>query len=161
MKCRDLSSLARNIVPYFDVLLYSILCLNWKIARCRMVGNFANFKLSSFPYRGWVLGFCRGGRGSELYVICINTVTKNTKQTLSWKKNTFVPYYHRTCMWASVSSVIISYLWTYDFCGRLLDAFDAGKSSTMASGWVLGPGNRDFFGPCEMASSTSFREGWF
>jgi hypothetical protein len=33
--------------------------------------------------------------------------------------------------------------------------FDAGKSITRASGTGLGPGNQDFFGPCEMASSFS------
>jgi hypothetical protein len=43
--------------------------------------------------------------------------------------------------------VIISYLWTHDLCCPVLDAFDAGKSSTMASGRVLGSENRDFLGP--------------
>jgi hypothetical protein len=33
------------------------------------------------------------------------------------------------------------------------NAFDAGKSITRASERGLVPGNRDFFGPCEMASS--------
>jgi hypothetical protein len=32
-------------------------------------------------------------------------------------------------------------------------AFDVGKSMTRASGRGLGPGNRDFFGPSQMASS--------
>ncbi len=35
----------------------------------------------------------------------------------------------------------------------LRNAFDPGKSITRASGRGWGPGNRDFFGPCEMASS--------
>ncbi len=39
------------------------------------------------------------------------------------------------------------------YTGPVRNAFDAGKSITGASGWGLGPGNRDFFGPCEMASS--------
>ncbi len=47
----------------------------------------------------------------------------------------------------------ISYLWTYDLYGPIRNAFDAGKSITRASGRGLGPGNRDFSGPCEMASS--------
>jgi hypothetical protein len=42
---------------------------------------------------------------------------------------------------------------TYDFYGPVCNAFDAGKSITRASGRGLGPGNQDFFGPCEMASS--------
>ncbi len=37
--------------------------------------------------------------------------------------------------------------------GPVRNAFDADKSITRASGRRLGPGNRDFFGPCEMASS--------
>jgi hypothetical protein len=37
--------------------------------------------------------------------------------------------------------------------GSVCNGFDAGKSITRASGRGLGPGNRDFFGPCEMASS--------
>ncbi len=37
-----------------------------------------------------------------------------------------------------------SYLWTYDY-----NAFDAGKSIMRASERGFGPGNWDFFGPCE------------
>ncbi len=33
------------------------------------------------------------------------------------------------------------------------NAFDAGKSITRVSERGLGPGNQDFFGPCEMSSS--------
>ncbi len=40
-----------------------------------------------------------------------------------------------------------SYLWTYELYGPVRYAFDAGKSITRASGWGLGPGNRDFLGP--------------
>jgi hypothetical protein len=46
-----------------------------------------------------------------------------------------------------------SYLRTYNLYGPVHNAFDAGKSITWASGRGLGPGNRDFSGPCEMASS--------
>jgi hypothetical protein len=51
-----------------------------------------------------------------------------------------------------------SYLCTYDLKGPVRIAFDAdsihyeGKWEG-AGGWGLGPGNRDFFGPCEMASN--------
>jgi hypothetical protein len=50
------------------------------------------------------------------------------------------------------SSYLI-YLCTYDLYGPVRHAFDAGSIHTRASGRGLGPGNRDFFGPCEMASS--------
>ncbi len=43
-----------------------------------------------------------------------------------------------------------SYLRTYDLYGTVCNAFDAGKSITRASGRGLGPGNQEFFGPCEM-----------
>jgi hypothetical protein len=43
-----------------------------------------------------------------------------------------------------------SYLLTYDLHGSIHNAFDAGKSITRASGRGFGPGNQDFFGPCEM-----------
>jgi hypothetical protein len=45
---------------------------------------------------------------------------------------------------------------TYQLYGPVHNAFDAGKSISKASGRGgrgLGTGNRDFFGPCEMASS--------
>ncbi len=47
----------------------------------------------------------------------------------------------------------ISYLCTYDLYGPECNVFDACRSITRASGWGLGPGNRDFFGLYEMASS--------
>ncbi len=40
-----------------------------------------------------------------------------------------------------------NYLWTSDRYGSVLNAFDAGKSITRASGRGYGPGNLDFFGP--------------
>ncbi len=43
-----------------------------------------------------------------------------------------------------------SYLWAYDLQGPVRNAFDAGRYITRASGRGLDPGNRDFFGPCEM-----------
>ncbi len=46
-----------------------------------------------------------------------------------------------------------SSLSTYDLYGPVGNTSDAGKSITRASGRWLGPENRDFFGPCEMASS--------
>ncbi len=46
-----------------------------------------------------------------------------------------------------------SYLYTYNLYGRVCNLFDACISITRASGRGLGPGNRDFFGLCEMASS--------
>ncbi len=45
------------------------------------------------------------------------------------------------------------YVCTYDLYGPVRNDFDAGASITRASGRGLGPGNRDFFGPCEIASS--------
>ncbi len=42
-----------------------------------------------------------------------------------------------------------SYLWANNFHGPVRNAFNARKSITRASGSELGPGNRDFFGPCE------------
>jgi hypothetical protein len=41
-----------------------------------------------------------------------------------------------------------SYLWTYDLYSPVHNAFLAGKSITRALGRGLGPGSRDFFGPC-------------
>ncbi len=49
--------------------------------------------------------------------------------------------------------VFISYLWAYDLYGPVYNAFDAGESTTRARRTGLDPGNRDFFGPCEMESS--------
>jgi len=46
-----------------------------------------------------------------------------------------------------------SYLCTYDLYGSVHNVFDAFRSITRASGRGLGPGNREFFGPSEMASS--------
>ncbi len=45
-----------------------------------------------------------------------------------------------------------SYLWTMIYKAPH-NAFDAGNSITRASGRWLGPGNRGFFGPCEVASN--------
>ncbi len=49
-----------------------------------------------------------------------------------------------------------SYLWTYDLYSPVCNAFDAGKSITRESG----RGNRDFFGPSEMASSRQASAIW-
>jgi hypothetical protein len=45
----------------------------------------------------------------------------------------------------------ISFLWAYELYGPVRNAFDVSKFIMRVSvrGW--GPGNRDFFGPCEMA----------
>jgi hypothetical protein len=40
------------------------------------------------------------------------------------------------------------------------NTFDAGKSIMKASGQGMGPGNQDFFGPCEMASSRQASVIW-
>jgi hypothetical protein len=45
----------------------------------------------------------------------------------------------------------IKYLCTYDLYGPVRNVFDAATYITWGSG--LGPGNGEFFGPCEMASS--------
>jgi hypothetical protein len=45
------------------------------------------------------------------------------------------------------------YLCTYDLYGPVRNALMREASITWASGRGLGPGNREFFGPCEMASS--------
>ncbi len=49
---------------------------------------------------------------------------------------------------------------TYDLYSPICNTFDAGKSITRASGRGLSPGNRDFFGPCEMASSRYAHAVW-
>ncbi len=45
------------------------------------------------------------------------------------------------------------YLCTYELYSPVRNVFDACRSITRASGRGLDPGNRDFFGPCEMALS--------
>jgi hypothetical protein len=45
------------------------------------------------------------------------------------------------------------YLCTYDLYDTVRNVFDACRSITGASGKGMGPGNRELFGPCEMASS--------
>ncbi len=42
---------------------------------------------------------------------------------------------------------------SYDLFGPVWNAFDASKSIIRACGRGLGPQNRDFFGPCEIASN--------
>ncbi len=49
--------------------------------------------------------------------------------------------------------VLNGYLCTYDLNGPVRNVFDACRSITRTSGRGLGPGNREFFGPFEMASS--------
>ncbi len=56
--------------------------------------------------------------------------------------------------------VNISCLWTYDLYSPIRNAFDAGKSITRASGRGLGPENRDFLGPWEMALSLQASTIW-
>jgi hypothetical protein len=46
-----------------------------------------------------------------------------------------------------------SYLCTYDLYGPVRNVFDACKYIMRAIGRGLGPGKREFFGSCEMASS--------
>ncbi len=58
-----------------------------------------------------------------------------------------------------VPRLYICYLWTYDLYGPVRNTFGAAKSITRASGRGLGPGNGDFFGPCEM-SSTLIKFKW-
>jgi hypothetical protein len=53
-----------------------------------------------------------------------------------------------------------SYLWIYELYSPVRNDFDAGKSITRAIGRGSGPGNRDFFGPCEMASSCQASAIW-
>ncbi len=58
----------------------------------------------------------------------------------------------------SLPAFYCSYLWTYDLYGPVHNSFDAGKSIQMTSGaWGFGSAwkLRDFFGPCEMASSNN------
>jgi hypothetical protein len=49
----------------------------------------------------------------------------------------------------------ISYLCTYDLYGPVRNAFHVGSIHYEGKweGEGFGPGNRDFFGPCEMASN--------
>jgi hypothetical protein len=53
-----------------------------------------------------------------------------------------------------------SYLWTYDLYCPVHNAFDVGKSITWTSGRGVGPGNQDFFGPCDIASSRQASAIW-
>ncbi len=47
---------------------------------------------------------------------------------------------------------ICQHIAIYDLYGPVRVTFDAGKSITRARERGVGPGNRDFFGPCETAS---------
>jgi hypothetical protein len=49
--------------------------------------------------------------------------------------------------------VCYSYLWTYDLYSTIRNAFAAGNIHYEGKSDRVEPGNRDFFGPCEMASS--------
>jgi hypothetical protein len=49
--------------------------------------------------------------------------------------------------------VTINYLCTYDLYSPVQNVLDACISITRGSGRGLGPGIREFFGPCEVASS--------
>jgi hypothetical protein len=49
--------------------------------------------------------------------------------------------------------LFFSYLFTYDLYGPVRNAFDAGSIHYGGKVGGLVPGNRDFFGPCEMALS--------
>ncbi len=44
-----------------------------------------------------------------------------------------------------------SYLWTYNLHGHIHNAFGEGISITRAIARGMGPGNRDFFGSCDIA----------
>ncbi len=46
-----------------------------------------------------------------------------------------------------------NYLCTYDLYSPVYNVLDLCISITRATGRELGPGNREFFGPCELASS--------
>jgi hypothetical protein len=48
---------------------------------------------------------------------------------------------------------ITIYARTYDLYGPVRNVFDSGRYIPWASGRELGPGNGEFFGTCEMASS--------
>jgi hypothetical protein len=54
----------------------------------------------------------------------------------------------------------ISYLWTYDLDSPVRNAFEKGKFITRASERGLSPGNRDFFGLCEMACTLCTGTGY-
>ncbi len=49
----------------------------------------------------------------------------------------------------SCRDLFLSYLWTYDLYGPVRNAFDVGRYITTE---VDGPGNQDFFVPCETTS---------
>ncbi len=76
----------------------------------------------------------------NISVVRLYSMILKTQQT-TLKRSQFCPTF------------IGSYLWTYDLYGAVCNAFDEVKSITRASVRGLGPGNRDFFGPCEKASS--------
>jgi hypothetical protein len=52
-----------------------------------------------------------------------------------------------------INSEYNNYLCTFDLYSPLRSVLDVCISITRASGRGLGPGIREFFGPCEMASS--------
>jgi hypothetical protein len=60
---------------------------------------------------------------------------------------------HNFPIWSYCTVVLINYLCTYDLFGPVRNAFDAGSIHYEGKWEGVGPGNRDFFGPCEIASS--------
>ncbi len=91
---------------------------------------------------GMVKQFCRFGIWSNTQcmtpVNTLHTTRPPPPVTVSIHKFTHVHF---------------SYLCTYDLCGPVHNVFDACRFITRASGKGLFPRNREFFEPCEMASS--------
>jgi hypothetical protein len=77
-----------------------------------------------------------------MYIYLFNKAAKNIKIISACTEST-----------ASVLKAFNNYLCTYDLYSPVHNVLDACISITRASGRGLGPGIREFFGPCEMASS--------
>ncbi len=60
----------------------------------------------------------------------------------------------------SIPGLLNCYLCTYDLYGPVRNAIDADRVHYEGNGRGLGPGNWDYFGPCEMASSRKASANW-
>jgi hypothetical protein len=115
---------------------------------------FRTFKKSTAPYKVHNMGL---RYIKVIYVIHINVILFNLSEkhadSQRLEELIVVLRLNLHILSCTNNTANNSYLWTYDFYGPVCNAFDAGKSITRASGRGLSSGNRDFSGPCKMASS--------
>jgi hypothetical protein len=71
-----------------------------------------------------------------------NIVSKGDRSANKWRKL-------QICKFVDLITIYAP----YDLYGPVRNVFDAGRYITWASEKGSGPGNGEFFGPCEMASS--------